>query len=149
MEEALSRITHYGRLVGYPILCTPPRTNTLGKFRVYDSYAKTQAQLAFVIYKDEYRKPWEPRENCMYIQSFINFSGYKGLGKDLLTLLIAEARRLDYSITLSATPGIREGRRAKKLYTLYESMGFQRVGPLEHVGTEAESQEYILDPNRV
>ena len=145
MDAVLARIATAGRLIGYPIWYMSSYTNNLCKFRVYGDDMTVKGQLIFTIYNSEYRKAGEPTEKCIFVETIRNFSGYKGLGQDLLTLLIHDACRIRFPILLSATPGQMEGKPPEKLYKFYESMGFRRIGALEHAGTHGESQEFRFD----
>jgi hypothetical protein len=125
MDRLLIKISQSGRLEGYPLVYSPTSvTNPILRFIVFNKQNITVAKLMIVIYITARRYPWEPEENCIFIQSILNVSGYKGLGADLIRLLQAEAQRLKLPILLTA---VGNKKTVHKLYDFYEQLGFVSV----------------------
>lgn len=125
MDRLLIRIGQSGRLEGYPLTYNPNSiTNPVLRFVVFNDQNITVAKMLIVVYITARRYMWEPQEDCIFIQSVVNISGYKGLGADLILLLISEAKRLKLPIRLTA---IGDKTKVHKLYKFYEQLGFVSV----------------------
>jgi hypothetical protein len=124
MDDLLVKLEEAGTLTGYPILydSTVP-TNPTFHLTVSDNH-RILARLGCMVIHSKVRKPWEPKENCIFILSFINVAGYKGMGADLMRVLIYEAKRLKFPIQLMATGDVKQ---AYKLYKFYEKLGFTPI----------------------
>jgi predicted N-acetyltransferase YhbS len=146
MDSLLIQIATCGRLEGYPIRYSPACvTNPIVRFVVFDDKNRTVAKLLMIIYITPRRQAWEPKEDCIFVQSVLNVSGYKGLGGDLMRLVIHEAHRLGFSIRLSA---VGQAPTIHKLYNFYEKLGF---APVENTKKDyedecnTESQDYLYE----
>jgi hypothetical protein len=86
---------------------------------------------------------WEPQEDCIFIQSVVNISGYKGLGANLIRLLQHEAMRLKLPIHLTA---IGDKKKVHKLYEFYEQLGFVSVPDTVKLydNAKSESQDFRI-----
>ena len=129
-----------GDLIGYPISYDPTiTTNPIFHLTVRNNN-RTIAKLGFMVVNSPRRKPWEPKENCIFLLSLVNFAGYKGMGRDLMRLLIFESRRLGFPIQLMASS---DPDRVHKLYNFYEKLGFTAIPNTEvvydDIKTEAKS----------
>jgi hypothetical protein len=125
MDRLLINICQAGRLEGYPLTYNPNSiTNPVLRFVVFNDKNITVAKMVIVMYTTARRYMWEPQEDCIFIQSIVNISGYKGLGADLILLLIREAKRLKLPIRLTA---IGDKTKVHKLYEFYEQLGFVSV----------------------
>ena len=145
MDSLLIKIAICGRLEGYPIQYNPVCINNpVVRFIVFDDQNRTVAKVLMTIYITPRRQSWEPKEDCIFVQSVLNVSGYKGLGADLMRLVIEEARRLGFPIRLSA---VGQAPTIHKLYNFYEQLGFL---PIEDTKKDyedefkTESQDYRL-----
>ena len=143
MDSLLVKINTCGRLEGYPIKYSPASiTNPTVRFVVFDDQNRTVAKLLMLIYITPRRHTWEPKEDCIFVQSIFNVSGYKGLGGDLMRLVIDEAKRLRFPIRLTAAS---QAPTIHRLYNFYERLGF---APVENTKKEyedefkTESQDY-------
>jgi len=145
MDTVLSKLRAAGRLEGYPIQYNKVQITPHCFFTVFDERNITIAKVCLKLVNDVKRYPWEYKGNYLCVESLINFSGYKGMGADLLRLVIAEAKRLAFPIVLWASPGKPANQAPHKLYKLYDDLGFQRVGSIEKAGTFAEYQEYKME----
>ena len=125
MDSLLVKIKTCGRLEGYPIKYSPACiTNPSFRFIVFDDQNRTVAKLFMMMYITPRRQSWEPKEDCIFVQSILNVSGYKGLGADLMQLVIEEAKRLGFTIRLTA---VGQAPTIQKLYNFYERLGFLPV----------------------
>jgi hypothetical protein len=142
MDRLLIKIRQSGRLEGYPLVYSPTSvTKPILRFVVFNDQNITVAKLLIVIFTTARRYPWEPEEDCIFIQSILNVSGYKGLGADLIRLLQAEAQRLKLPIRLMA---VGNKKTVHKLYDFYEQLGFVPIPDTIHLydNGKSESQDF-------
>jgi hypothetical protein len=144
MDRLLINIRHAGRLEGYPLAYNLTSiTNPVLRFIVFNDKNVTVAKLLIVIYTTARRYMWEPQEDCIFIQSVVNISGYKGLGANLIRLLQHEAMRLKLPIHLTA---IGDKKKVHKLYEFYEQLGFVSVPDTVKLydNAKSESQDFRI-----
>jgi len=142
MDRLLIKIRQSGRLEGYPLAYNQNSiTNPILRFVVLNNQNITVAKLLIVMFITVRRHPWEPEEDCIFIQSILNVSGYKGLGADLIRLLQHEAQRLKLPIRLNA---VGNRKTVHKLYDFYEQLGFVSIPDTIKLydNAKSESQDF-------
>lgn len=146
MDSLLARLSQGGHLVGYPIFYDPKCViNPTYDIYVHDKHQKTMAKLSFIIYITKRRREYEPTENCIFVTAIMNLSGYKGMGADLMKLLIYETERIiKLPIVLTASG---DSVNIHKLFNFYEKLGFTAVKNTtkKYENVEIESKDYRLD----
>ena len=124
MDDLLVKLKEAGTLTGYPIPYDSTVPNNPQFYLTIHINNRIIGRLGFMFIHSKKRKPWEPKENCIFIVSLINVAGYKGMGADLMRVLINEAKRLEFPIQLMATGDFNQ---VHKLYKFYEKLGFTPI----------------------